>query len=493
MAWKRRRSWTADALCRLDSDCAPVDDSEQDLAPPDALFPPRFLVQETIFAHSPYEGVYPNQPRLQGRADWHCLRGIAPTECAILPVRELAVCPGAARANVPAQGSAPRRVGPAGAQCLTTDTVGSQIKCLCCGSSGTAQGKRTVSTTRSQISGSGIWMWLEVIARVSPDRCFSRRYHSGRGSFSESSSSPTPHPILAHSPLAEVPSPNPIGSASGESRTPSVTSWFRPLSTTDRGALSKGPLLCLTKSQASSSFTSLSTADSGTSGNESPQHQNSARSVSVQESATAVLLCRRQPNPRSGAKPACTEPAHSGRSLGAQHGRTRHHPRGPCRVSRSQRDNALSLALAGSSRIPAVANAAGKAAPRNWTAAAATVMDIELNGASVSHNDRPSASYQFTATTSLFHITFLTILLSNSSTAPSLSTPSDLLLPQPCGLTAPALMTGHCRCASTLSRGFELKYNEKKSSSGTGSSQREEACSMPAESAGSDDMQSVLP
>ena len=148
---------------------------------------------------------------------------------------------------------------------------------------------------------------------------------------------------------------------------------------------------------------------------------------------------------------------------------------------------------AGSSRIPAVANAAGRAAPRNWTAAAATVMDIKFNGASVSRNDRPSASYQFPATTSLFHITFLTILLSNSSTAPSLSKPSDLLLPQPCGMTAPALMAGHCRCASTLSRGFELKYNEKKSSSGTGSSQREEACSMPAESAGSDDKRSVLP
>ena len=45
----------------------------------------------------------------------------------------------------------------------------------------------------------------------------------------------------------------------------------------------------------------------------------------------------------------------------------RHHPRGPCRVSRSQRDNARSLAWAGRSRIPAVANAAGRAAPCNGT------------------------------------------------------------------------------------------------------------------------------
>ena len=90
--------------------------------------------------------------------------------------------------------------------------------------------------------------------------------------------------------------------------------------------------------------------------------------------------------------------------------------RGPCRVSRSQRDNARSLAWAGSSRMPAVANAAGRAAPRNGTAAAA-VMGIKYNGASASRNNRPSASYQFPATTSLFHITLLTILLLNSSTA----------------------------------------------------------------------------
>ena len=44
---------------------------------------------------------------------------------------------------------------------------------------------------------------------------------------------------------------------------------------------------------------------------------------------------------RSEAEPPCTELAHSGRSLGAQHGRTRHHPRGPRRVSRFQRETFL--------------------------------------------------------------------------------------------------------------------------------------------------------
>ena len=83
--WKRchgkgKRSWTADALCRLDSDYAPMDDSEQDLAPPEALFPhggfgkddapflPRFLLQENAFAHSPCEGVHHNQPAPSGKS-----------------------------------------------------------------------------------------------------------------------------------------------------------------------------------------------------------------------------------------------------------------------------------------------------------------------------------------------------------------------------------------------------------------------------------------
>ena len=118
MARKRKRSWTADALCRLDSDCALVEDSEQDLAPPGTEgnsarttrhFSPRSLPQEIIFAHSPYEGGYPNQRlhrNLPCRADLLC--PIAATECANLLTRELA------RANIPIQGSARRRVGPAG-------------------------------------------------------------------------------------------------------------------------------------------------------------------------------------------------------------------------------------------------------------------------------------------------------------------------------------------------------------------------------------------
>ena len=87
MPWKRNRCWTADAWCRQDPSLAPQHDSEQDLGSPEALisrdeesseedrpFLPRFLLQEIIFAHSPYEGVFHNRPSLQGnllcRSDW---------------------------------------------------------------------------------------------------------------------------------------------------------------------------------------------------------------------------------------------------------------------------------------------------------------------------------------------------------------------------------------------------------------------------------------
>ena len=74
---------------------------------------------------------------------------------------------------------------------------------------------------------------------------------------------------------------------------------------------------------------------------------------------------------------------------------------------------------------------------RNGTTTAATVMGIKYIGANVSRNNQPSAPHQFLATTSLFHITLLTILLKNPSTAQILSKSCDLLLPQPCGMAAP--------------------------------------------------------
>ena len=75
-------------------------------------FLPRFLQQEVIIAHSPYDDL---QENLLCRADWLCLRGIAATELAILPTRELAACPCCSACEHPSSGERPpaRRSQPA--------------------------------------------------------------------------------------------------------------------------------------------------------------------------------------------------------------------------------------------------------------------------------------------------------------------------------------------------------------------------------------------
>ena len=69
-----------------------IEHSQGDSDAPPLL--PRFLLQEIIFAHGVYV-LYFSQPRLRGnllcRADWLCLRWIASCECAILPIREIAI------------------------------------------------------------------------------------------------------------------------------------------------------------------------------------------------------------------------------------------------------------------------------------------------------------------------------------------------------------------------------------------------------------------
>ena len=107
MAGKRKRSWTADALCCLGADCVLVGVNEQEIDSPWASIPnsdeptedatpflPRFLLQEMIFTHSPYDDLYPYQSRLQVnhlcRADWLCLRGIAELQGAPHSARVLA-------------------------------------------------------------------------------------------------------------------------------------------------------------------------------------------------------------------------------------------------------------------------------------------------------------------------------------------------------------------------------------------------------------------
>ena len=110
MAWTRKRSWTADdcvAWIQIVLPWATANRKstllghcslpEEDWARTTRHFYRVFSCKRLSSRTARTEGVYPNQPRLQEnllcRADWLCLRGVATTECAILPTRELGTCP----------------------------------------------------------------------------------------------------------------------------------------------------------------------------------------------------------------------------------------------------------------------------------------------------------------------------------------------------------------------------------------------------------------
>ena len=142
-----------------------------------------FLLQEIIFAHSPYEGVFHNRPSLQGnllcRSDWIRSRGISETDCMILPTRELVDFP---RCNVCEQLKAVELFGataPVGASASRRFQLAAGSSALVWefrqGRTAHALGAQTVSTTRSQTSGRGSWMWLEITALVSLDRYLRQR------------------------------------------------------------------------------------------------------------------------------------------------------------------------------------------------------------------------------------------------------------------------------------------------------------------------------
>ena len=69
------------------------------------------MLQEIIFAHCPHDDLYPNQPCLQGnllyRMDWLQLWRIAGTECAILPILEIAAHPRCCASQHSSSGSRP--------------------------------------------------------------------------------------------------------------------------------------------------------------------------------------------------------------------------------------------------------------------------------------------------------------------------------------------------------------------------------------------------
>ena len=157
-------------------------------------FQPRYLVHELVFACSPPP---PPRPRVSHtiltQADWCSTRAVARCELGLLPVIQVF-----------------------GNKCARMIKVSRHNTFL-----------SPQHLSWSQTSGSGIWIWLEIIALVSPDRYLSQRYNFGHGSFSESSPSVTPRPILAV-PSAEVPSPNPIGSPSrGVAHTECATIMFQ--------------------------------------------------------------------------------------------------------------------------------------------------------------------------------------------------------------------------------------------------------------------------
>ena len=95
------QSHSAVRQCTGSRVCRDTDHRDEESSEEDRPFLPRFLLQEIISAHRPYEGVFHNRPSLQGnllcRSDWLRLRGIAETECMILPVRELAAFPRCAK------------------------------------------------------------------------------------------------------------------------------------------------------------------------------------------------------------------------------------------------------------------------------------------------------------------------------------------------------------------------------------------------------------
>ena len=98
-----------------------ANDSEQEPGPPRDTDPSRrgtrrgrqtvptaISAARDYLCAQPIRGFLSNQPRLQGdllcRAGWLCLRGIAATECAILPIRELADYPWCSACEHPSLG-----------------------------------------------------------------------------------------------------------------------------------------------------------------------------------------------------------------------------------------------------------------------------------------------------------------------------------------------------------------------------------------------------
>ena len=157
MARKRNRSWTADTLCRLDTDCACMGDSEtlipnsdgpgEDVIP----FLPRFLLQGTIFAQSPLDDLYPHRGIFcAGRTGFVC-EELQRRNARSNRFEKSSPILRAARANFPAQG---RGTSERIQVVARTDAMVWKVQAE---STALALGEQTVPTTQNQTSGSGTW------------------------------------------------------------------------------------------------------------------------------------------------------------------------------------------------------------------------------------------------------------------------------------------------------------------------------------------------
>ena len=158
MPCKRKKCWTANAMCRLDPSPTPKWHSSSTTRNPAKSTDrsnrdSRYSRSSSRTAH---EAVFHNRPSLHEnllcRSDWLRLRRISETECMILLVRELTAFP--------------RRNGSCRPQRFSTNSAGSQIQCLGLGAwaeqTAPALGAQTGSTTQIRISGNCAWMWTET-------------------------------------------------------------------------------------------------------------------------------------------------------------------------------------------------------------------------------------------------------------------------------------------------------------------------------------------
>ena len=186
MPWKRKRCWTADALCRLDRSFTPRNDSEQDLGSSRGTDPSREQPSETTKPFSSAISVARDlssrtartrvsisisralRETLLCRADWLFYEELQPRNAQSSPFENSPIIPVQRVRTSQLRGAPLGASVPAGPVAYRRIQLASQIKCLGMGAqagqTAPAPGEQTVSTALNQISGRRIWKWLEITA-----------------------------------------------------------------------------------------------------------------------------------------------------------------------------------------------------------------------------------------------------------------------------------------------------------------------------------------